>query len=121
MKSPLLALKGVRLPNAERAFVDLAKLRGYCLNPNHFRGRHKARVFAAALGFTAEDAELFKSIILRSVLNTDAVMSGKDRHGQRYSVDFLMGGPKGHAIVRSSWIILTGEEYPRFLSCYVLS
>ncbi len=31
----------MKLPNAERAVVDLAKLRHYCLNPTHPRGRHK--------------------------------------------------------------------------------
>ena len=36
--------------------VDLLKLTGYCLNPEHPRGKHKARVFAT-LGFTAENAE----------------------------------------------------------------
>ncbi|WP_367268233.1 DUF6883 domain-containing protein [uncultured Thiohalocapsa sp.] len=42
--------QATRLPNADQAAVDLDKLRGYCLNPAHPRGRHKARVFAAALG-----------------------------------------------------------------------
>jgi hypothetical protein len=40
----------MKLPNAAQALVDLAKLRDYCLNPAHPRGRHKARVFATALG-----------------------------------------------------------------------
>ncbi len=44
----------MKLPNSDRAVVDIAKLRDYCLNPAHPRGRHKARVFAAALGLTAE-------------------------------------------------------------------
>lgn len=30
--------------------VDIAKLRDYCLNPLHDEGKHKARVFASALG-----------------------------------------------------------------------
>ena len=37
------------LPNAEKAVVDISKLRDYCLNPNHEVGKHKARVFSAAL------------------------------------------------------------------------
>ena len=78
-------------------------------------------MFAAALGFTDKDAKLFKSILLKSIINAEAVLSGKDRHGQRYTVDILVAGPKGTATVRSSWIILSGEDYPRFLSCYVLS
>ena len=42
----------VPLPNPDRAVVDLAKLRDYCLNPQHEEGKHKARVFASALGLT---------------------------------------------------------------------
>jgi len=34
----------MKLPGGERANVDVAKLRDYCLNPTHPRGRHKARV-----------------------------------------------------------------------------
>jgi hypothetical protein len=37
----------VKLPHVELAVVDIAKLRDYCLNADHLRGRHKARVFAA--------------------------------------------------------------------------
>lgn len=32
----------MKLPNAENAFVDIEKLRGYCLNLSHPRGKHKA-------------------------------------------------------------------------------
>ena len=31
-------------PNGERAIVDIAKLTDYCLNPEHARGKHKARI-----------------------------------------------------------------------------
>lgn len=40
----------VRLPNPERAIVDIAKLKDYCLDTEHEDGKHKARVFAAVLG-----------------------------------------------------------------------
>jgi hypothetical protein len=33
----------MKLPNPKRAVVDIAKLRDYILNPEHPRGRHKAR------------------------------------------------------------------------------
>ncbi len=42
----------MKLPNAEKAFVDIEKLRGYCLNQFHERGKHKARLFSSILGFT---------------------------------------------------------------------
>ena len=31
-----------KLPNPEKAFIDLNKLIGYCLNPEHPEGQHKA-------------------------------------------------------------------------------
>jgi len=30
------------VPNAERAVVDIRKLRAYCLDPTHADGKHKA-------------------------------------------------------------------------------
>jgi hypothetical protein len=56
----------VKLPNAERAVVDVSKLRNYCLNPEHRFGRHKARVFAASLGLTAAQADVLRSALLAS-------------------------------------------------------
>lgn len=38
-----------RLPNYEHALIDDNKLRNYCLNPDHPVGKHKAKVFLAAL------------------------------------------------------------------------
>jgi len=50
------------IPNAERAAVDIRKLRDYCLNPDHDEGKHKARLFHKALGMTAQDAEKLQDI-----------------------------------------------------------
>ncbi len=63
------------LPNPERAFVDLAKLQDYCLNPEHQRGRHKARVFAAALGLTADQAEQLREALLIATRTCEATNS----------------------------------------------
>ena len=50
----------MKLPNCQRAVVDIEKLRDYCLSTEHPRGRHKARVFATTLGLTADNAELLR-------------------------------------------------------------
>ena len=50
----------MKLPNADRAVIEIEKLRDYCLSSSHPRGRHKARVFVTALGITADDAEELK-------------------------------------------------------------
>ena len=52
------------LPNADRAMVEDAKLLDYCLSTTHPRGRHKARLFAAALGITSSEAALLKAALL---------------------------------------------------------
>ena len=55
------------IPNAERAIVDIRKLRDYCLNPLHDEGQHKARLFATTLGMTADDAEDLRELLLQAV------------------------------------------------------
>jgi len=62
----------MKLPNAERAFVDIEKLRGYCLNSYHIRGKNKARIFSSILGLTAADAEKLRETLLEAAKNSDA-------------------------------------------------
>lgn len=71
------------LPENDKAIVDIAKLRDYCLNPGHPFGKHKAKVFASALGFTAKDAGRLRQMLLNAALLDQAVMKEKDQHGQR--------------------------------------
>ena len=110
----------MKLPNAERAVVDIDKLRNYCLNPEHRRGCHKARVFAASLGITLDHAEDLRNALLESALNDDALPLEHDEYGRRFVIDFMATGPSGQAMVRSSWIIRRGEDFARLTSCYVL-
>ena len=110
----------MRMPNPGSAVVDVEKLRDYCLNPSHPRGRHKARVFLATLGLTADHAEELRDSLLAAAWAEDAIPAEWDDYGQRYVVDFTMSGPTGQALVRSSWIVRRGENFPRFTSCYVL-
>lgn len=110
----------LKLPNAENAIVDIAKLRDYCLSAEHPRGRHKARVFAAAVGLTADNAEELREALLTAARTSNATLTEHDDYGRRYVVDFVLGGPAGRAAVRSSWIVRRGENFPRLTSCYVL-
>ena len=110
----------MKLPNADRAVVEIEKLRDYCLSSSHPRGRHKARVFVTALGITADDAEELKRAILSAVIAEEATPTERDEYGQRFVVDFSMKRQGKEAVVRSSWIVRSGEDYPRLTSCYVL-
>ena len=115
MPGPLSILK---LPNPERAIVDIAKLRAYSLNPEHSRGKHKARVFAAALGLREEDAGWLRSLLLEAV-HRDARTVEQDEFGTYYVIDFEVRTPTGAAVIRSSWIVRAGEDSPRLTTCYV--
>ncbi len=107
----------MKLPNAEGAVVDLDKLRNYCLNPVHRRGCHKARLFAALPGLTANNAGDLRDALFAALRNEDAQPGEQDEYGARYVVDFTMNGPAGERTVRSSWIIRRGEDFPRLTSC----
>ncbi len=110
----------MKLPNADRAVVDLDKLRNYCLNPAYRRGCHKARLFASLLGLTADHAGDLRDALLAAARNENAQPGERDEYGARYVVDFTMNGPAGQRTVRSGWIIRRDEDFPRLTSCYVL-
>ncbi len=108
------------IPNADRAAVDIRKLRDYCLNPMHREGKQKARLFAAALDMTSEDAEDLREILLQVVKTHDAQEGRQDEYGQRYYVDSTLEWHAQRAIIRSGWIIEHGSDTPRLTSCYPL-
>ena len=110
----------MKLPGGAAAIVEISKLRDYCLDPHHPRGRHKARVFLSALGLGQGVADFLRAALLRAALEADAVPGEADEYGARYTVDFLMTHGDREATVRSAWIILLGESAPRLTSCFVL-
>jgi hypothetical protein len=106
------------IPYAERAIVDIRKLRDYCLNPLHDEGKHKARLFAAAFGMTAIDAEELRDILLEVVKTHDAQLGRHDEYGQRYTLEFTLEWHGKRAVIRSVRIIEHGSDTPRLISCY---
>jgi len=111
----------MKLSNGASAVVDIEKLRDYCLSSQHPEGRHKARVFLSALGMTAADAGKLRDILLSAaVMNNEVSITNADKYGCRYSLDVVVTLGSRKALVRSAWIIKTGEDFPRLVSCYVL-
>lgn len=98
--------------------VDIRKLRDYCLNPQHPEGKHKARLFVAALGMTDIDAESLRDALLQAVKSHDAALGRRDAYGQRYLIDFAFDWCGRRAILRSGWIIEHGSDTPRLTTCY---
>jgi len=109
----------MKLPNSEKALVDIAKLRDYSLNPEHESGAHKARVFRAALGIALHDAEWLRAQVLRIAREGDAAIGEPSSFGQKYMIDAELTFNHRSAIVRTAWIIENGTDFPRLVSCYM--
>lgn len=110
----------MKLPNAAHAFIDVEKLRLYALNPAHPEGRHKARVFLAALGISASDAEWLARQILARLPECEAGAGDADQHGKRFSADVSLTREGRAALVRTAWIVRSGEDFPRLVTCFVV-
>ena len=109
----------MKLPNGERAVVEIEKLRSYCLNPHHPRGRNKARVFAS-VGIREGDAGELRTDLLRAASDAEATTGVLNEYGQRYVIDFELVRQSRTVRIRSTWIVLTGQDLPRLTTCYVL-
>jgi hypothetical protein len=72
----------MKLPNGDQAIVDIRKLLDYCLNPQHPRGRNKARVFAS-IGITGADAEELRDAILSAARCAEAELGAANECGLR--------------------------------------
>lgn len=108
----------MKLPFAENAEIDVRKLREYCLNPFHPEGKHKARLFASALGMTETDAESLRAILLMACVHTDVKAGRADRYGHRYTMDAVVEWKGKSAVVRCGWIVENGSQNPRLTTCF---
>lgn len=95
------------------------KLQEYCLNPQHPRGRNKARVFAS-VGIRLTDAEELRSALVGAASSVEAEPGIANPFGQRYIIDFDLVREDRTVKARSTWIVRRDEELPRLTSCYVL-
>ncbi len=74
----------------------------------------------AALGLTANDAHILRDWLMEAAVDGQAVIEKSDEFGDRYHLDFEIASQFGAALVRSAWVIRTGEDFPRLTTCYVL-
>lgn len=109
----------MKLPNGDKAIVDIAKLRDYSLNPQHEGGSHKARVFRAALGIQIGDAEWLRERLLEVARNGEATEVVASVFGRKFYIDFVLTREDKTATVRSTWITEYGTDFPRLTSCYM--
>jgi hypothetical protein len=110
----------VLLPNGDRAIVDIAKLRAYTLNPHHAVGGHKARVFKAALGIGLEDAEKLAAALRDAAAGNDATLERRNGFGAHFSLHFHFEHMGRSRELRSLWTIRPDEDFPRYVSAFVV-
>jgi hypothetical protein len=108
----------VSLPNPEQAVIDDAKLRDYLLSPTHPVGRFKAPFFAA-LGYTQENWHQLGQDLREQHVGRQAQTGDLTKYGQKYRIVAEFRGPSGRiANVVSVWIVLLGEDFPRFVTAH---
>ncbi len=108
------------LPNGYRAILDIRKLEDYCLSPSHPRGRHKARVFRQALDLHQEDAGWLRAALLEAAGTEEAVQVSSDAWGTYWQLDALIRRHRKRAVIRTLWILRTGEDVARLVTCWVV-
>jgi hypothetical protein len=110
----------MRIPNGDRANLG-TKLEDYSLNPWHRDGRHKARVFASALGITLANADALRVALRAAIVSSDdASYKGNNGYGDVYELRFSLTTAAGTATVLTAWIVRTGEDFPRLITCFIL-
>lgn len=108
----------MKLPNGDRAIIPLEKLLDYCLNPNHSSGKHKARVFASALGITTENADDLQQLIARAAVEGEVVQQSTTAYGQLFKVDWAV--PHYDQVeLRTLWKITSETPGPRLVSAFI--
>ena len=107
----------MKIPGAERAVVDDAKVRDYLLSAEHPVGGPKARFFRE-LGFSRQDWAAVQQIIA-GFAAADARLGRQTGFGQKYIVEGTIEGRNGRtASIVVVWIVLAAENSPRFVTAY---
>jgi hypothetical protein len=108
----------VKLPRADRAIVDPAKVRSYLLSASHPIGRFKAAFFRS-LGYTDAQWSRLAADLCAVAVTGDAVLAESTAYGQKYEVRGRLIGPSGQdAIVVTVWIVLVHDDVPKLVTAY---
>jgi hypothetical protein len=108
----------MRLPNSDKAWIPPEKIVGYLLSTAHPVGSAKATFFRS-FGFDDQNTDLLEAGLLH-IAHTNEISDSTDSpFGTKYEVDGELETPHGRVvIVRTVWIIETGERNPRFVTAF---
>ena len=107
----------MRLPAAEQALIEPAKVRDYLLSREHPVGRFKA-VFFESLGYAADAWQLLEADLRALAVAGETTVGNQTKYGQKYEVHGTLSGPSGRAAIVTVWIVRWGEDAPRFVTAF---
>ena len=108
----------MKLPAAERAIIEPAKIRDYLLSPSHPVGRFKAPFFIS-LGYTTGNWRRLDEDLRSLAVLGDAEYGKDSAYGEKYEIRGILTGPSGRSAgVLTIWIILFGTDAPRFVTAF---
>lgn len=108
----------MKLPEAERARIEPAKVRDYLLSREHPVGRFKA-VFFESLGYSADAWQRLEADLRVLAVGGEATLGDQTKYGQKYEVHGTLTGASGRsASVVTAWIVRWGEEAPSFVTAF---
>ncbi len=106
----------MRLPNAENAIIEVAKLRDYLLDIDHIDGGPKANLLLS-MGFQRGQWQELEDAIRATHVLCEVVEEVETDYGMRYDVVAAITGPTGRAIeFRTIWQIDVGTDRPRLIT-----
>ena len=108
----------MQLPNREKAYIPISKLKDYLLSETHSVGKSKAK-FLRSVGFNNTNAHLLKRGLINIAHSQDIKETILSPHGIKYIIDGLLQTPASDSIkMRTVWIIDRDQGRPRFVTAY---
>ena len=94
------------MPDDEQLNVPVKKLLGYSLNPDHTKGRHKARLFSDLLGIDGSHWRYLAYQLVDSLAHAQLEHTRVTDHGVQYSAFVqILGLNQKKYTVETGWII----------------
>jgi hypothetical protein len=108
----------MKLPNADAAIIDRAKIVDYLLDIDHPHGGSKARLLMS-LGYSAADWQRLEDDVRSMHAGEDVVSTIATKWGTRYEIVAPITGPSGDSVLfHSVWQIDLGTDTPRLITMY---
>ena len=108
----------MKLPNAENAVIDRAKIFGYLLDAKHSDNGGKAEFFDQ-FGFRQAEWQVLASALLKLARTAEVSRQCNSPHGQKYVITGQIETPVGNPVfVQTIWIVDNGAKKARLVTAY---